>query len=126
MISLPTDGFPPILAAVSAGPFIKWTLMRARSPMTGISTATLKSAPSIRQSPARTLSQPILVTGVSVNIRQGLYLDVGYKFSYLGSASMDYDYSHDAVDAGAVKSSSIELDDIFTHEFKIGLRYDLY
>ncbi len=67
-----------------------------------------------------------LVTGVSVNIRQGLYLDVGYKLSYLGNASMDYDYSHVDVDAGATKSSSIELDEILTHEFKIGLRYDLY
>ncbi len=67
-----------------------------------------------------------IMTGMSVNIRQGLYLDVGYKFSYLGSANMDYDYSHDDVDAGATKSSSIELDDILTHEFKIGLRYDLY
>ncbi|MCP4935889.1 MAG: porin family protein [bacterium] len=67
-----------------------------------------------------------IVTGVSVNIRHGLFLDVGYKFSYLGNASMDYDYSHDDVDAGATKSASIELDDIMTHEFKIGLRYDLY
>ena len=67
-----------------------------------------------------------IVTGVSVNIKQGLFLDVGYKFSYLGKASMDFDYSHDDVVGGVSRSASMELDDIMTHEFKVGLRYDLY
>ena len=65
-----------------------------------------------------------LVTGVSVNVRHGLFLDVGYKFSYLGSASMDFNFTHD--DITGTQSSTMELDDIMTHEFKIGLRYDLY
>jgi len=67
-----------------------------------------------------------LVTGVSVNIRKGLFLDVGYKFSYLGDAGMNFNYTHPSLVAGADTSSVIDMDDIMTHEFKIGLRYDLY
>jgi opacity protein-like surface antigen len=65
-----------------------------------------------------------VVTGVSFNIRQGLYLDMGYKFSYLGDAEMHFSYTH----PGALPDPdpTIELSDIMTHEFKIGLRYDLY
>lgn len=65
-----------------------------------------------------------VMAGVSVNIQQGLFLDVGYKFSYLGDASVNFDYSH--ASAPANTSSSIGFDDILAHEFKIGLRYDLY
>ncbi len=65
-----------------------------------------------------------VMAGVSVNVRQGLYLDVGYKFSYLGDASVDFNYTHPS--APADTGSTIDFDDIMTHEFKIGLRYDLY
>ncbi len=71
-----------------------------------------------------------VVTGVSVGLRQGLFLDVGYRFSYLGDADMNFDYSHPgsppAMALPENGSGSIGLDDIMTHEFRIGLRYDLY
>lgn len=65
-----------------------------------------------------------VVTGVSINLRQGLFLDVGYKFSYLGDADVDFDYTH----TGPLPDPdpTIELNDIMTHEFRVGLRYDLY
>ena len=65
-----------------------------------------------------------LMAGVSVNVREGLFLDVGYKFSYLGGAGVNFDYTHTA--APADTASIIDFDDIMTHEFKVGLRYDLY
>ena len=65
-----------------------------------------------------------IVTGVSVNIRQGLYFDAGYKFSYLGDADMDFNFTHDSITG--TNASTLELESIMTHEFKIGLRYDLY
>ena len=86
-----------------------------------------------------------VTTGVSVNISRGLFLDVGYKFSYLGNAGgTSYSWSHpgapynpgDPADinrppvagtAPASGSGSLDIDDdILVHEFKIGLRYDLY
>jgi len=68
------------------------------------------------------------VTGVSINMRRGLFLDMGYKLSYLGDASTNFNYSHPGVGAIAAASGtgSIDLEDLLTHEFKIGLRYDLY
>ncbi|MCF6200036.1 MAG: outer membrane beta-barrel protein [Hyphomicrobiaceae bacterium] len=68
------------------------------------------------------------VTGVSINMRRGLFLDLGYKLSYLGDASTIFNYSHPGVGAIAATSGSgsIDLEDMLAHEFKIGLRYDLY
>ncbi len=66
-----------------------------------------------------------LMAGVSVSIRQGLFVDVGYKFSYLGDADMDFNVSHTGA-GGYSSKAAIGFDDITTHEFKIGLRYDLY
>ncbi len=66
------------------------------------------------------------MAGVSVNMGRGFFLDVGYKFSYLGDASVKFNYTHPSLAAGANTDSIIDFDDIMTHEFKIGLRYDLY
>ena len=66
-----------------------------------------------------------VMAGVSVNIRKGLFLDVGYKFSYLGDADVDFRVSHNGT-AGYTSAANIELEDLMTHEFKVGLRYDLY
>ncbi len=68
------------------------------------------------------------VTGVSINMRQGLFLDLGYKLSYLGNASTKFNYVHPGAPGilGASGTGSIELADMLTHEFKVGLRYDLY
>ena len=65
-----------------------------------------------------------VVAGLSVNLSQGLFLDMGYKFSYLGDASVSTTVSH--VNLATAKALNIGLNDMTTHEFKIGLRYDLY
>ena len=76
------------------------------------------------------------VTGVSLHLRQNLFLDVGYKLAYLGDAETAFTYRHPgapanpptipAVIPASNGTGNISLDDILTHEFRIGLRYDLY
>ncbi len=66
------------------------------------------------------------VTGVSLNMRQGLFLDMGYKLSYMGDASTNFSYSAAAAAAATPGTGTLTLTDMLTHEFKIGLRYDLY
>ncbi len=66
-----------------------------------------------------------LMAGVSVNIRQGLFIDMGYKFSYLGDADLNFNVDHSGA-GGYSSNATLGIDDIMTHEFKIGLRYDLY
>lgn len=71
-----------------------------------------------------------LMAGVSVNLRPGWHLDMGYQFSYLGNANMDFEYSHpnpnDPLNPVVDQPGTIEIGDIMTHEFRIGLRYDIY
>lgn len=91
--------------------------LKGSSYTNGLGTGTISGGSSTSNSFAANL-----MAGVSVNIRQGLFLDVGYKFSYLGDASTDFNYTHPSQNGVA----SIDLDDIMVHEFKVGLRYDLY
>lgn len=63
-------------------------------------------------------------TGLSFRMRQDLFVDVGYKFSYLGSADVSYTTCETSVPT--CSDASLELEDLMSHEFKIGLRYDLY
>ena len=65
-----------------------------------------------------------LMAGVSWKMRQGMFVDMGYRATYLGDAEIDFDYNH----PGAANDlrTKLKVEDMMSHEFKIGLRYDLY
>ena len=61
---------------------------------------------------------------VAVDTGRGLYLDVGYRFLYLGDAQTG---AVTAIDTAGdhVVSEDPTVDEIHAHEFRFGLRYDL-
>ncbi len=60
---------------------------------------------------------------VSVSSGRNLYLDVGYRFLYLGETATGAVTMID--NAGTVVSRDPTVEDIHAHEFRVGLRYDL-
>jgi opacity protein-like surface antigen len=59
-----------------------------------------------------------------VSAERGLYLDVGYRFLYLGEAATG-PITLDAPTQPVVISDDPVVEDIHAHEFRIGLRYDI-
>jgi len=59
-----------------------------------------------------------LMAGVSWTFHEGFLLDAGYRYLYLGEAKADR--TTDGV------WPELEIDDIQAHQFRIGLRYELY
>lgn len=68
------------------------------------------------------------MTGVSFRMRRDLYLDLGYKLTYLGDADAKFDYSVLSSDTGDTVegSGSLKIEDLLSHDVRVGLRYDLY
>ena len=60
---------------------------------------------------------------VMVDNGHGLYLDVGYRFLYLGETATGDVTMND--NAGTHVSRDPTVEDIHAHEFRVGLRYDL-
>ena len=60
---------------------------------------------------------------VAVDSGRGLYLDVGYRFLYLGeTATGPVSLTNTS---GTIVSRDPTVEDIHAHEFRVGLRYDL-
>ncbi|MEL6373726.1 MAG: outer membrane beta-barrel protein [Pseudomonadota bacterium] len=65
-----------------------------------------------------------LMAGFSFKLRSKMHIDAGYKFSYLGETKYgNISGTHPTQGAGTIFGGTIE--DLHTHEFRIGLRYDI-
>lgn len=58
---------------------------------------------------------------VAVETGRGIYLDVGYRFLYLGDAQTGVLRR----DNGAEEATKVVVEDIMAHEFRVGLRFDI-
>ena len=65
-----------------------------------------------------------LMAGFSMQVRDRLHIDAGYRFLYLGEATTG---AVNAVTAGGptVVSDDPDVSEIHAHEFRVGLRYDI-
>lgn len=67
-----------------------------------------------------------LMGGVSVALRERLHLDAGYRFLYLGNAHTGLiTGTNPQVGATAPGGDDPAVSDIYAHEFRVGLRYDI-
>ncbi len=70
--------------------------------------------------------------GVNIALRENLFLDIGYRYNYLGEAKLIYERTETAAALGGAAASvarstnTLSLDSMSVHELKLGLRYDLY
>ncbi len=70
--------------------------------------------------------------GVNIALRENLFLDIGYRYAYLGQGKLVYDRVE--LNAAAVNpddrtkrtTNTLSMEHMDVHELKIGLRYDLY
>lgn len=63
-----------------------------------------------------------LMVGFSKSLHEGFHLDAGYRFTWLGDG-----HTGDIVNSsGAAIAQDPILDDIYTHEIRVGLRYDIW
>jgi len=60
---------------------------------------------------------------VAVSAGRNLYLDVGYRFLYLGETATGEVTMNDATGTQVSRDPTVE--DIHAHEVRVGLRYDL-
>lgn len=69
-----------------------------------------------------------LMTGLSFRLRQDLFMDVGYKLTYLGDVGTNFDYRIVGSATGTATSGTgtLAIDDLLSHDVRVGLRYDLY
>jgi opacity protein-like surface antigen len=69
-----------------------------------------------------------LMAGLSFRLDKALFLDVGYKLTYLGSAETDYDYVLDIPygTGNVMGNGQLKADNLITHDIRVGLRYDIY
>ena len=58
------------------------------------------------------------MAGVSWSLQEGFLLDAGYRYLYIGDATTNH--STDGV------WPDLSIGDIQAHQFRIGLRYELY
>jgi opacity protein-like surface antigen len=65
-----------------------------------------------------------LMTGFSLAMRERLHLDAGYRYLYLGEAKTGAISGTTAAPALA-SDGDLQVRDIFAHEFRVGLRYDI-
>ncbi len=67
-----------------------------------------------------------LMTGVSINVRERLHIDAGYRYLYLGEAHTGLiSGTVTAAQPGAVADGDPAIKDMWAHEFRVGLRYDI-
>lgn len=64
-----------------------------------------------------------LMTGFSFALRDRLAFDAGYRFLYMGQAKTGQTY--DAVNTAAI-GGRVNVDTLHSHEFRLGLRYDIH
>lgn len=64
-----------------------------------------------------------LYAGASIELKENLMLDVGYRFLYMGDAETE-----DLLTAGGVniENNPFNFDNIMSHDLKVGLRYAFY
>lgn len=63
-----------------------------------------------------------LMTGVTFNIRDRMHLDAGYRYLYMGDAKTGL---VTGTCPGACTPGEIDMKDLSSHEFRLGLRYDI-
>lgn len=67
-----------------------------------------------------------LMSGFSYNVRDRLHFDAGYRFMYLGEARTGLITGTPVVPPAApVTDPDPRVTDIFAHEFRVGLRWDI-
>ena len=66
-----------------------------------------------------------LMAGASVELRDRLHLDAGYRFLYLGGAHTGAITGTAPVARPVAIGGDPSVTDIYAHEFRVGLRYDL-
>lgn len=67
-----------------------------------------------------------LMTGFSVQLKDRLHLDAGYRLMYLGDAKTGGFSGNDGGTPPVVRySQGVEVSDIFAHELRVGFRYDI-
>ncbi len=67
-----------------------------------------------------------LMTGFSYNVRDRLHVDAGYRFLYLGEARTGLITGTPVVPpVTPLTDSGDRVTDIFAHEFRVGLRWDI-
>ena len=69
-----------------------------------------------------------LMTGASFNVRDRLHIDAGYRFLYLGDAHTGTMTGTKAAAFTAPQhpgAGDPVMSDIYAHEFRVGLRYDI-
>ena len=66
-----------------------------------------------------------VMAGVAMTLRDQLKLDLGYRFLYLGEVETG-SVQADSASPVATISSGISAEDLYAHEFRIGLRYDIH
>lgn len=64
-----------------------------------------------------------LMTGVSWNVRDRLHLDAGYRYLYLGEAHTGIITGTGGLGGGTDGDPVVK--DLWAHEFRVGLRYDI-
>ncbi len=66
-----------------------------------------------------------LMAGASVAIRDRLHLDAGYRFLYLGNAHTGEMTGTNPVAGATAAGGDPAVSDIYAHEFRVGIRYDI-
>ena len=66
-----------------------------------------------------------LMTGFSVALRDRLHLDAGYRLMYLGDAKTGLMTGTAPVAGAQSPGGDPVISDIYAHEFRVGLRYDI-
>jgi opacity protein-like surface antigen len=64
-----------------------------------------------------------LMAGVTKSLHDGLNLDAGYRFLSMGEAHTGNIVTTKGV---AIDNTDPEIDHLYAHEFRVGLRYDVY
>ena len=68
-----------------------------------------------------------VMAGFSAKLHERMYLDAGYRFMYLGDTHTgDVMITRSPVVPGAPTSSpEVKASDLYAHEFRVGIRYDI-
>lgn len=68
------------------------------------------------------------MAGVNIALRRGLFLNMGYRYLYTGDVRTNYAMTTVSADGLTTTTEAVDLNinDITSHEFKVGVRYDLY
>jgi len=64
-----------------------------------------------------------LMAGVALKLRERMNVDLGYRFLYLGEAETGQVRTSSPSGVNVI-SSGIEVEDLYAHEFRVGLRYN--